>query len=136
RAVDEAVGRSVNSLTARHALMLPVLSAQRRPDLASELSREVSDQERAALDSPADRALSAGLFAQLGETLQPDEVSAELSYSAAAVALFRHLKLRREQAGLPASMLPDGPTSLLGDSVRATAEQVGALFPRKLFAGG
>src|SRR5439155_16209227 len=134
-AFDEAVARSVNSLTARHALMLPVLFAQRRPDLASELSREVSDQERAALDSPADRALSAGLFAQLGETLQPDEVSAELSYSAAAVALFRHLKLRREQAGLPASMLPDDPTSLLGNSSRATAEQIGAYLHRKLFAG-
>src|SRR5207237_2369125 len=58
-----------------------------------------------------------------------------LSYSAASVALFRHLKSRRERGGLPASRLPDDPTSLLGNSSRATAEQIGAYLHRKLFAG-
>ena len=132
---DEVVARSINSLTARHALLLPILFAQRRPDLLAEISKEVGDEERAALDSPADRALSATLFAQLGQTVQPDEIASDLSYSAASVALFRHLKSRRERGGLPASMLPDDPTSLLGNSSRATAEQIGAYLHRKLFAG-
>ena len=131
---DEAVARSINSLTVRHALLLPVLFAQRRPDLLGELLTQVPDAERAALDSPADRALTAGLFAQLGQTVQPDEVASDLSYSAASTALFRELKARRERAGLPASMLPDDPTSLLGNSSRATAEQIGAYLHRKLFA--
>jgi len=34
----------------------------------------LSDEERAALDSPADRALAGGLLAQLGETIAPDDV--------------------------------------------------------------
>ena len=67
--------------------------------------------------------------------MQPDEIASDLSYSAASVALFRHLKSRRERGGLPASMLPDDPTSLLGNSSRATAEQIGAYLHRKLFAG-
>ena len=124
-ALDEAVARSINSLTTRHAILLPLLLAQRRPDLLREVSAEVSPEERAALDSPADRALAGGLFAQLGEAVPPDEVPPELSYSAAGVALFRYLKIRREQAGLPAQRLPDDPTSLLGNSSRATAEQIG-----------
>lgn len=135
-AFDEAVARSINSLTARHALLLPVLFAQRRPDLLRELSQALSEEERNALDSPADRALTAALFAQLGETVQPGEVPLELSYSAASVALFRRLKARREAAGLPASMLPDDPTSLLGNSSKATVEQVAAYLQRKLFAAG
>jgi transglycosylase-like protein len=131
---DEAVARSVNSMTARHAMLLPVLLAQRRPDLLLRVSAEVAPEERAALDSPADRALSGGLLAQLGDTVPPDEIAPELSYSAASVALFRFLKVRREQAGLPAQRLPDDPTSLLGNSSRATAEQIGAYLHRKLFA--
>jgi hypothetical protein len=112
-----------------------VLLAQRRPDLLAEISRTVSDDERASLDSPVDKALSAALFAQLGQAVQPDEVEPALSYSAASVALFRTLKERRESAGLPSSMLPEDPTSLLGNSSRATAEQIGAYLHRKLFAG-
>jgi len=131
---DEAVARSINSMTARHAMLLPVLLAQRRPDLLVHISAEVPAAERAALDSPADRALSGSLLAQLGETVPPDAIAPELSYSAASVALFRYLKERREQAGLPAQRLPDDPTSLLGNSSRATAEQVGAYLHRKLFA--
>ncbi len=131
---DEAVARSVNSMTARHAMLLPALLAQRRPDLLLQVAAEVPAQERAALDSPADRALSGGLLAQLGAAVPPDEIAPELSYSAASVALFRYLKARREQAGLPAQRLPDDPTSLLGNSSRATAEQVGAYLHRKLFA--
>ncbi|HEY6911548.1 MAG TPA: transglycosylase domain-containing protein [Myxococcales bacterium] len=131
---DEAVARSVNSMTARHAMLLPALLAQRRPDLLLQVSAEVPAPERAALDSPADRALSGGLLAQLGESVPPDEIAPELSYSASSVALFRYLKARREQAGLPAQRLPDDPTSLLGNSSRATAEQVGAYLHRKLFA--
>ena len=133
-AFDEAVARSVNSLTARHAMLLPGLLAQRRPDLLRRLSSTLTDGERAALDSPADRALAGGLLAQLGETLTPDQVPAELSYSAASVGLFRYLKLRREEAGLPAARLPDDPTSLLGNSSRASAEQIGGYLHRKLFA--
>ena len=133
-AFDEAVARSVNSLTARHALLLPELLAQRRPDLLRRISSLLPDVERAALDSPADRALAGGLFAQLGEQLSPDQVPSELSYSAASVALFRYLKARREEAGLPASRLPDDPTSLLGNSSRASAEQIGSYLHRKLFA--
>ena len=132
---DEAVARSINTMTARHALLLPVLFAQRRPDLLRAISAQISPEERLALDSPTDRALTAGLFAQLGETLTPDEVAVDLSYSTASIALFRELKARREKAGLPASMLPDDPTSLLGNSSRATAEQIGAYLHRKLFAG-
>jgi len=85
--------------------------------------------------SPADRALAGSLLAQLGRSVQPDEVPREISYSAASVALFRHLKARRELAGLPAQGLPDDPTSLLGNSSRATVEQIGGYLHRKLFAG-
>ena len=58
----------------------------------------------------------------------------ELSYSAAGIALFRYLRARRELAGLPAERLPDDPTSLLGNSSRATAEQIGGYLHRKLLA--
>jgi hypothetical protein len=133
-AFDEAVARSVNALTARHALLLPVLLWERRPDVLREVSGELSPEERAALDSPADRALAGDNFAQLGETVSPDAVAPDLSYSAAGVALFRHLKKRRERAGLPAERLPDDPTSLLGNSSRATPEQIGGYLHRKLFA--
>jgi hypothetical protein len=134
-AFDEAVARSVNSLTAQHALLLPVLFSQRRPDLLRAVSAEVSPQERAALDSPVDRALAGDLFGELGQAVPPDAVEPDLSYSAAGVALFRYLKQRREQAGLPAERLPDDPTSLLGNSSRATVEQIGAYLSRKLFLG-
>jgi len=134
-AFDEAVARSVNTLTTRHAVLLPALFAQRRPDLLRKLLGEMTDEERAALDSPADRALAAGLLGQLGQTVQPDDAPRELSYTSASVALFRHLKARRERAGLPAQGLPDDPTSLLGNSSRATVEQIGAYLHRKLFAG-
>jgi len=133
-ALDEAVARSVNSLTARHAMMLPALLAQRRPDLLGQMVAEISADERASLDSPADRALAGDLLAQLGETIPPDAVAPELSYSAAGVALFRYLRDRRERAGLPADRLPEDPTSLLGNSSRATAEQIGGYLHRKLFA--
>ncbi|HEX9576427.1 MAG TPA: transglycosylase domain-containing protein [Myxococcales bacterium] len=133
-ALDEAVSRSVNTLTARHALLLPLLLWQRRPDLLREVSGVLSAEERAALDSPADRALAGDLFAQVGEVVAPDDVAPDLSYSAAGVALFRFLKARRERAGLPAERLPDDPTSLLGNSSRATAEQIGGYLHRKLFA--
>jgi hypothetical protein len=133
-AMDEAVARSINSMTARHAMLLPALLAQRRPDLLLELSAEVKGPERAALDSPADRALAGDLLAQLGESIPPDAIAPELSYSAAGVALFRYLRERRERAGLPAGRLPEDPTSLLGNSSRATAEEIGAYLHRKLFA--
>jgi hypothetical protein len=133
-AFDEAVARSINSLTARHAVLLPALFAQRRPDLLREMSARVDPRERAALDSPADRALAGDLLAQLGDVRPPEAVDPDLSYSAASVALFRYLKERRERAGLPADRLPDDPTSLLGNSSRATAEQIGAYLHRKLFA--
>src|SRR5207253_1409873 len=64
----------------------------------------------------------------------PNDVAPELSYSAAGVALFRYLRDRRERAGLPADRLPEDPTSLLGNSSRATAEQIGGYLHRKLFA--
>ena len=108
-AMDEAVARSINSMTARHAMLLPALLAKRRPDLLREVSAEVNGAERAALDSPADRALAGDLLAQLGETLPPDAIAPELSYSAAGVALFRYLRERRERAGLPAGRLPRTP---------------------------
>ncbi|MFL5368024.1 MAG: transglycosylase domain-containing protein [Myxococcales bacterium] len=130
---DEAVARSVNSLTTRHAVLLPVLLLERRPDLFRDLSATVPAEERRSLDSPADRALATGLFAQLGETISPEQVPEEVSYSAASVALFRYLKERRERAGLPAERLPDDPTSLLGNSSRATPEQIGSYLHRKLF---
>ncbi|TMA73326.1 MAG: hypothetical protein E6J67_16595 [Deltaproteobacteria bacterium] len=133
-ALDEAVARSINSLTARHAMMLPALLAQRRPDLLGQMVAGISADERASLDSPADRALAGDLLAQLGETIPPDAVAPELSYSAAGVALFRYLRDRRERAGLPADRLPEDPTSLLGNSSRATAEQIGGYLHRKLFA--
>jgi len=133
-ALDEAVARSINSLTARHAMLLPPLLARRRPDLLRRMTAELSAGERAALDSPADRALAGDLLAQLGEAMPPDAIAPELSYSAAGVALFRYLRDRRERAGLPADRLPEDPTSLLGNSSRATAEQIGAYLHRKLFA--
>jgi hypothetical protein len=132
-AMDEAVARSINSMTARHAMLLPALLAQRRPDLLREVSAEVQGPERAALDSPADRALAGDLLAQLGESIPPDAIAPELSYSAAGVALFRYLRERRERAGLPAARLPEDPTSLLGNSSRATPEEIGAYLHRKLF---
>ena len=131
---DEAVARSINSMTVRHALLLPPLLSRWRPDLLHEIAAEVPSCERAALDSPADRALAGGLLAQLGETVAPDQVAPELSYSAAGIALFRYLRARRELAGLPAERLPDDPTSLLGNSSRATAEQIGGYLHRKLLA--
>src|SRR3989442_751971 len=133
-ALDEAVARSINSLTARHAMLLPALLAQRRPDLLRQMVAEVSARERASLDSPADRALAGDLLAQLGGALPPEAIAPELSYSAAGVALFRYLRDRRELAGLPSDRLPEDPTSLLGNSSRATAEQIGAYLHRKLFA--
>jgi hypothetical protein len=133
--LDEAVARSINTMTVRHALLLPPLLWQRRPDLAQQVFAAVPAAERAALDSPADRGLAAGLLAQLGEALPPELVPAELSYSAASVAFFRFLKERRERAGLPSQRLPDDPTSLLGNSSRATAEQMGAYLHARLFAG-
>jgi hypothetical protein len=129
-ALDEAVARSVNSMTARHAMLLPALLALRRPDLLREVASQVPAAERAALDSPADRALAGELLSQLGQAVPPDAVAPELSYSAAAVALFRYLKERREQAGLPAERLPEDPTSLLGNSSRATPEQIGGYLHR------
>jgi len=131
---DEAVARSINSMTVRHALLLPALLSQSRPDLFQEIAAEVPPGERAALDSPADRALAAGLLAQLGDTVTPDQVASELSYTASGVALFRYLRARRQLAGLPAERLPDDPTSLLGNSSRATAEQIGGYLHRKLLA--
>ena len=131
--LDEAVAKSVNSLTTRHAVLLPVLLSRRRPEVFRDLASTVPDEERRSLDSPADRALTSGLLAQLGETLAPDDVPQDLSYSAAGVALFRYLKKSREAAGLPAERLPDDPTSLLGNSSRATPEQIGAYLHRKLF---
>ena len=131
--LDEAVAKSVNSLTPRHAVLLPVLLSRRRPEVFRDLASTVPDEERRSLDSPADRALTSGLLAQLGETLAPDDVPQDLSYSAAGVALFRYLKKSREAAGLPAERLPDDPTSLLGNSSRATPEQIGAYLHRKLF---
>jgi Transglycosylase len=133
-ALDEAVARSINSLTARHAMLLPALLAQRRPDLLQQMAAELSAGERASLDSPADRALAGDLLAQVGDALPPQAIAPELSYSAAGVALFRYLRDRRERAGLPADRLPEDPTSLLGNSSRATAEQIGAYLHRKLFA--
>jgi hypothetical protein len=133
-ALDEAVARSINSMTARHAMLLPALLAQRRPDVLEQIAAEVPASERAALDSPADRALATDLLAQLGDAVPPDSISPELSYSAAAVALFRYLKERREHAGLPSARLPDDPTSLLGNSSRATPEEIGSYLHRKLFA--
>ena len=133
-AFDEAVARSINSLTVRHSVLLPALFAERRPDLLREISMRVPMDERAALDSPADRALASDLLAQLGDPRPPDAIAPELSYSAASVALFRYLKERREQAGLPARRLPDDPTSLLGNSSRATVEQIGAYLHGKLFS--
>jgi len=133
-AFDEAVARSINSMTARHAMLLPALLARRRPDLLRELAAEVPPDERASLDSPLDRALAGELLSQVGEAVPPDAVSPELSYSTAAVGLFRYLKDRRERAGLPADRLPDDPTSLLGNSSRATPEQIGAYLHLKLFA--
>src|SRR5207237_6299353 len=76
-ALDEAVARSVNALTARHALLLPLLLWQRRPDLLHDVSASISVEERAALDSPADRALAADLFAQRGETVAPGDVASD-----------------------------------------------------------
>jgi hypothetical protein len=131
--LDEAVARSVNTLTTRHAVLLPTLLSLRRPEVFHDLSSTVPEEERRSLDSPADRALASGLLAQLGATLAPDDVPQELSYSAAGIALFRYLKERRELAGLPAERLPDDPTSLLGNSSRATAEQIAGYLHRKLF---
>src|SRR5207248_7196855 len=131
--LDEAVAKSVNSLTTRHAVLLPVLLSRRRPAVFRDLASTVPDEERRSLDSPADRALTSGLLAQLGETLAPDDVPQDRSYSAAGVALFRYLKKSREAARLPAERLPDDPTSLLGNSSRATPEQIGAYLHRKLF---
>jgi len=115
-------------------MLLPALLARRRPDVLRDVSAEVDAKERAALDSPADRALAGDLLAQLGDAVPPDAIAPELSYSAAGVALFRYLKARREQAGLPAGRLPEDPTSLLGNSSRATPEEIGAYLQRKLFA--
>lgn len=135
-ALDEAVARSVNTMTIRHAALLMPLLWQRRPDRFHQIASALSPAELSALDSAADRALTAGLLGQLGETIPPDQISPELSYSAAATALFRHLRARREEAGLPAQMLPDDPTSLLGNSSRATPEQIGTYLHHKLFAPG
>jgi hypothetical protein len=134
-ALDEAVARSVNSMTTRHAALMPELMMERRPELYAKMSARVSAAEVAALDSPTDRALASNEYASVGMTVPPDAISPRLAYSAAGLALFRTLKARREAAGLPAKMLPDDPTSLLGNDSRATIEQIGAYLHRKLFLG-
>jgi hypothetical protein len=134
-ALDEAVARSINSMTTRHAVLLPELLAVRRPDVFKQMAAHLSPAERAALDSPADRALASGQYASVGMTVAPDDITPALSYSAAGVALFRTLKDRRERAGLPAASLPDDPTQLLGNDSRATVEQIGTYLHKKLFLG-
>src|SRR5207237_9496289 len=80
---DEAVAKSVNSLTARHAVLLPVLLFRRRPEVFRDLASTVPAEERPSADSPADRALASGLLAPLGETLAAAVVPRALAYSAA-----------------------------------------------------
>ncbi|HEY2027979.1 MAG TPA: transglycosylase domain-containing protein [Myxococcales bacterium] len=133
-ALDEAVARSINSMTTRHAVLLPELLATRRPDLFQQVAAHLTVAERTALDSPADRALASGQYAAVGMTVAPDAVTPALSYTAAGVALFRTLKERRERAGLPAASLPDDPTQLLGNDSRATVEQIGSYLHKKLFS--
>jgi hypothetical protein len=134
-ALDEAVARSINSMTTRHAVLMPELLAVRRPDLFEKMAAQISPRERAALDSPADRALASSQYASVGMNVAPDDISPSLSYSAAGVALFRILKQRREAAGLPAASLPEDPTQLLGNDSRATVEQIGGYLHKKLFLG-
>jgi hypothetical protein len=134
-ALDEAVARSINSMTTRHAMLIPELLAQRRPDLFRKMAARVSPAERTALDSPADRALASNQYALVGLSVAPDAIVPSLSYSAAGVALFRTLKERRAAAGLPSTSLPEDPTQLLGNDSRATVEQIGAYLHKKLFAG-
>jgi hypothetical protein len=134
--LSEAVARSINTTTVRHVAALPLLIERARPDLTAKMLAALNPDELAALDSPVDRALTANALASLGAQVTPDDVPARLAYSALEVALFRHLKERREEAGLPSRRLPDDPTSTLGNSSRATAEQIGGYIHRRLFEPG
>jgi len=134
--MDRATALSINSMVARHAMLLPLRVWRVAPVRFMRVLALVSPSERRRLDSDADRAISANLMTSLGRTTVPNAVPAVLSYSAMQVAFLRHLRTRRQEAGLPSKRLPDDPTQLVGNSSRATTEQVGAYIHRRLFTGG
>lgn len=133
---SEAVARSINTTTVGHVALLPLLIDAARPDLSARIRQTLTPRELASLDSPVDRALTANLLSSLGTATTADDVPERLGYSALQTGLFRYLKERREAAGLPARRLPDDPTSTLGNSSRATVEQIGGYLHKRLFEPG
>ena len=131
--LDEAVARSVNSMTARHVALLPYRLWQSAPSTFAELSRQLGPREMEAFDSAADRAIAATLLGPLGVRRLPDEVPPELAYSGVQRAWFRWLRQRRQSGGLPSGRLPLDPTQSLGANSRATVEHVGRYLHGRLF---
>ncbi len=129
---DEAVARSVNTMTAKHLVMWPYRLSVEAPSVFERIVDEVPPVEQAALDSDSDRALAAGLLTSVGMPSVPDDVPRRLSYTVVETGWFRYLAERREAAGLPSDMADD-PTSVLGNSSRATVEEVGRYVHTRLF---
>lgn len=133
--LDEAVARSINSMTARHVALLPYRLWQSSPGRFAELNAQLAPGEGDAFDSDSDRAISAGLLGILGPARRPEDVPSELSYSRVQRAWFRWLRARRQSAGLPSERLPLDPTQSLGANSRATVEQIGRYLHTRLFDG-
>lgn len=133
---DRVVAQSINTMTARHVAVLPYRLWMERPSLFQQVIASTSVEEKKRLDSESDRAVSANILQSLGVSMVPDVIGPELSYSAVETSLFRYLNARRERAGLPASRLPEDPTQSLGNSSRATVEQIARYAHRTLFAEG
>ena len=134
-AFDEAVAHSVNDVTARHVALLPYRIALANREDHVVLRGYVPAREWTALDSKADRAIAANLLFTLGQEHAPEDIPEDLSYSPLQVAWFRYLNARRRDAGLPSGRLPEDPTQTLGNSSRATLEQVAHYAHRRLFDG-
>ncbi len=133
KALDETVARSINTLTARHLVAAPLRIWLADPDTFAAISTEVSDDERTQWDSDADRAITANLLSELGVNLPPDDVPKALSYTGLQVAWLRYLNANRERDGLPTAGLPEDVTAVIGNSSRATVEQVATYAHNVLF---
>lgn len=126
--LDSAVARSINTTTAAHVAALPYRIWRVDPHFVAGLT----DPEPEALDSEADRAIAAQLLKLVGAPVPVEQVPESMSYSRLQVGWFRYLNQRRENHGLPAVRLPLDPTQTVGNSSRATLEEVARYVHRSL----
>lgn len=129
-ALDEAVARSLNTPVARHAVSIPY-----RLRLASLGGLDAMGGAAPIPATESDRILSANLLGELGHPVPADQIPDQLAYTAVEQAWFRHLHEQRAALGLSLPGLPQDVTQLVGNSSRATTEQLAAYGHRVLFAG-